>query len=102
MILFQNPFFSIEETILCLLVHPRPVSSPCLDLIRLVMVKFHPLHSIFIRSYDIFGLCRGLLRKDPKKRFPLERVRDHEWTTMSVDPASYNFADVVDCSESQS
>ena len=42
---------------------------------------------------------RGLLKKDPKRRFPLERVRDHEWTTMSVDPASYNFADVVDCSE---
>ena len=60
------------------------------------------LNGIVSANQLFFGLCRGLLRKDPKKRFPLERVRDHEWTTMSVDPATYNFADVVDCSESQS
>lgn len=69
----QNPFFSIEETIEGLLSHPHDVTSTCLDLIR------------------------GLLKKDTKKRFRLEQVREHEWTTMEVDPAQYKFVDVIDC-----
>jgi PAS domain-containing serine/threonine kinase len=74
-IFWENPFFNIEETIRCRLLLPHQVSPGCVHLVRSILVK------------------------DPKQRLTLQQVCEDQWLRQEVDPANYNFQDIVRCSK---
>ncbi|KAF2359447.1 Protein kinase domain [Trinorchestia longiramus] len=73
----ENPFHNVEQTI-----HHNP---------RI------PGHL----SKGATDLIINMLHKDPKARYTLDQVAQHQWTRQPCDPSQYNFAEVVPSSEEE-
>eukprot|EP00095_Tigriopus_kingsejongensis_P007992 maker-scaffold269_size230758-snap-gene-0.25 protein:Tk07992 transcript:maker-scaffold269_size230758-snap-gene-0.25-mRNA-1 annotation:"GF12888" len=74
---FDNPFETGEDIVKNDLHLPRAVSESCRTLLL------------------------AMLRKDPGERLSIPSIRDHPWTRLPCDVKSYNFQEIVFCSEEE-
>lgn len=71
----ENPFFDVEETLRAEL-RPPGTASP-----------------------QLLGLLHSMLERDPVMRNTMQNLVNHAWINQPIDPTSYRFQDVVNCSK---